>query len=138
MKRLKVDFADFAITAIIFDHVFVESLNPHKTAHELTREEVERLSNEKKRPVGVKDLVRALKISRDQASRKLRTAAAAGTISRTNRPEKGNRKLYVAASAPRFAPDPEKLFQELKIIKGRVRFVHPITGKEIEYRREPK
>lgn len=133
MKRLKVDFADFAMTAIIFDHVFVESLQPHKSVHELTRQEVERLCKKKRRPVGVKDFARTQNISRDQASRKLRTAEAAGTITRANKPEKGNRKLYLAAPAPRFAPDPEKLFQELKL-KKTARFVHPITGETVEYR----
>ncbi len=112
MNRLEVDFADFAIAALIFDHVFVESLRSTKSPNAYTRDDVARLSNKKKRPVGTKDLVRDLRISKDQASGKLRRAAAAGTIVRANKPEKGNRKLFLPGPAPRFVPDPEKLFHK--------------------------
>jgi hypothetical protein len=132
MKRLEVDFVDYAIAAILFDAVFVESLRGRKTANDFTREDIERLFATKKRPVGVKDLVRDLGISRDQAYARLRRAAAAKTITVANKREKGNRKLYVPAPLPRFVPDPQKLFHELKL-KGPVRFVHPITGETVEY-----
>jgi hypothetical protein len=134
MNRLEVDFVDYAIAAILFDGVFVESLRGHKTANDFTREDVARLCSAKKRPVGVKDLARNLEISRDQAYGRLRRAAAAKTITVANKREKGNRKLYVPAPVQRFVPDPEKLFQELKL-KGPVRFVHPISGETVEYRR---
>lgn len=135
MNRLEVDFADFAITALIFDRVFVESLRSMKTINESTRDDVARLSSKKNRPIGVSDLSRDLRISKDQAYGRLRRAELAKSIVRANKPEKGNRKLFLAASAPRFVPDPEKLFQELRIRRP-VRFVHPITGERIVYRRK--
>ena len=135
MNRLEVDFVDYAIAAILFDGVFVESLRGHKTANDFTREDIERLCAGKKRAVGVKDLARDLRISQDQAYARLRRAATAQTITVANKREKGNRKLYVPAPARRFVPDPEKLFHELKL-KGPVRFVHPITGETVEYRRK--
>lgn len=134
MNRLKVDCVDYAIAAILFDGVFVESLRGNKGANEYTRQDIERLCGVKKRPIGVKDLARDLGISKDQAYTKLRRAAAAKTITVANKREKGNRKLYVPALTRRFVPDPEKLFQELAL-KGPVRFVHPITGEIVEYRR---
>ena len=134
MHRLKVDFADFAITALLFNQAFVESLGNRKSANDYTREDVERLTAKRKRPIGAKDLARDLRISRHQAYGRLRRAAAAGTITRANKSEKGNRKLFLAAPAPRFVPDPERLFHEIKI-KGPVQFVHPITGETVEYRR---
>jgi hypothetical protein len=65
----------------------------------------------------------------------LRNGAAAGVIRRANEPEKGNRKLYVAVPPPRFVPDPKRLFRKLHL-KKTVRIIHPITGEEIDYRRE--
>jgi predicted transcriptional regulator len=134
--ELVVDFADFAITALIFDSVFVESLHLNKTAGEATRRLVEEIIARKGRPVDVKDLVKALKISKDKAYSKLRYAEQAGVIRRANKPEKGNRKLYRPAPRPRFVPDPKKLFRKLKDLGEKVRFVHPLTGEWITYHRE--
>jgi hypothetical protein len=134
--QLELEFADFAITALIFDKAFVESLHLGKGAGEATRRLVEEISSKKQRPVGARDLVHTLKISKDQAYGKLRYAAQMGVIVRANQPEKGNRKLFSPTPRPRFVPDPEKLFHELDDIKGEVRFVHPLTGKWIVYRRK--
>jgi hypothetical protein len=131
--ELELEFADFAITALIFDTVFVESLRLGKTAGEATRRLAEEISKATNRPVEAKDLVRKLKISTDQAYAKLRYAASLGVILRANEPEKGNRKLFLPAPRPRFVPDPEKLFHELDL-KEEVRFVHPVTGEWIVYR----
>ena len=134
MERIQLTYADFAITALIFDQVFVESLR-RKTVNDLTRDDVQQLCAQKKRAIGVKDLARKLRIPRHQAYGRLHRAAVTGTIKQANKPEKTNRKLYVASSPPHFVPDPEKLFQKLKL-RGPVRFVHPITGETIEYRRK--
>jgi hypothetical protein len=134
--QLVVDFADFAITALIFDSVFVESLHLGKVVGEATRRIVEEIAARKKRAVEAKDIVRELKISKDAAYNKLRYAERAGTIRRANKPERSNRKLFWPAPRPRFVPDPEKLFRKLKGLGERVRFVHPLTGESVTYRRE--
>ena len=133
--ELVVDFADFALTALIFDPVFVESLHLGKGVGEVTRRLVEVISVEKGRPVRAKDVARKLSISMDQAYSKLRYAEKVGVIRRANKPEKSNRKAYLSNPRPRFVPDPKKLFRKLKDLGETVRFVHPITGKEIVYRR---
>jgi hypothetical protein len=132
---LEVEFADFAITALIFDPVFVESLHLGSGRGEATRRLVDEIATQQRRPVRAKDLARKLKISMDQAYSKLRYAENAGAIKRANKPEKGNRKTYVATPPPRFVPEPAKLFEALKDLGREVRFVHPITGDWIVYRR---
>lgn len=136
--ELVVDFADFAITALIFDSVFVESLYLDKKAGEATRRVVEEIAAKEKRAVDAKDVARKLKISKDAAYNKLRYAEKAGSIRRANRPERSNRKLYLPAPRPRFVPDPERLLRKLKdkAIGDKVRFINPLTGKAVEYRRE--
>jgi hypothetical protein len=133
---LEVDFADFAITASIFDPVFVESLHLGKGAGQETRRLVGEIAARQKRAVGAKDLAHKLDISIDRAYSRLRYAKQVGAIRRANEPEKGNRKLFLPVPPPRFVPDPKKLFRKLKDLGDTVRFVHPITGKEIVYRRE--
>jgi len=133
--QMEVEFADFAITALIFDPVFVESLHLGKGAGEGTRRSVEAIFVAKGRPVRAKDLARTLDISLDQAYSKLRYAAKVGVIRRANKPESGNRKLFLPTPRPRFVPDPEELFKELTDLKDKCRFVHPITGEWVVYRR---
>ena len=134
--RLEVDFADFAITTLIFDPVFVESLHLNRGSREDTRQLVADVSARKGRPVEAKDIARKLGISMDKAYAKLRYAAQIGVIRQANKPQKSNRKAYLSTPRPRFVPDPEKLFQELKDLKEPVRFVHPITGEWVEYRHD--
>ena len=134
-NRLTVDFPDFAMAALIFDHVFVESLSLRKGVNESTRHLVDRLSARKDRPVEAKDVAHKLRVPMQRAHRILRNAAVAGVIKRANEPEKGNRKLYVAVPPPHFVPDPRRLFRKLHL-KKTVRIIHPITGEEIVYRRE--
>ena len=133
--HLEVDFADFAITALIFDQVFVESLHLGTGVGEATRRIVESIADETGKPVRAKDVARKLKISMDTAYRKLRSAEKAGVIRLANKPERSNRKKYCALPAPRFVPDPKKLFRKLRL-KEAVSFVHPITGEQIIY--EPR
>jgi hypothetical protein len=134
--RLEVDFADFAITALIFDPVFVESLHLDKAAGEATRRLVDDISGRKRRPVEAKDIAHKLGISMDKAYAKLRYAAHIGVIRQANKPQTNNRKAYLSTPRPRFVPDPEELFQELKDLKEPIRFVHPITGEWVTYQHE--
>jgi len=131
--HLEVDFADFAITALLFDHVFVESLHLRSGAGEVTRRAVEAITNKTGKPVRAEDLAQELKISMHQAYNKLRSAARAGVIRLANEPEKTNRKTYRAVDEPHFVPDPKKLFRKLKL-KERVSFVHPRTGEKVVYK----
>ncbi|MGA7503067.1 MAG: hypothetical protein WBW57_02915 [Candidatus Sulfotelmatobacter sp.] len=132
---LKVDFADFAITALIFDSAFVESLHLGKSGAEATRRLVEAIATRENRSVGVKDIMNELKISKDKAYSKLRYASRAGVIRQANKPQKSNSKLYLSNPPPRFVPDPEKLFRKLKDLDDSVRFMHPMAGKWITYQR---
>lgn len=133
--RSTVDFADFAITTLIFDQVFVGSLRLRKGVNESTRDLVARLSLQKKRAVSAQDVAQERGVSKDRAYRMLRSAETAGVIKRANEPEKGNRKLFLAVPPPRFIPDPKHLFRKLHL-KGTVRIFHPITGELIVYRRK--
>lgn len=131
---LEADFADFAITTLIFDRVFVESLPPlGKAAGEATRRDIEKIANETGKPVRAKDLSRKLHISMDQAYARLRYAARVGVIRLATKPGRSNSKKYWAAPAPRFVPDPKTMFRKLRF-KERVNFVHPLTGEEIVYK----
>src|SRR5205085_4920882 len=103
--QLQVDFADFAITALIFDSVFVESLHLAQGAGEATRRLVEEMVASKKNPVEAKDVAKKLKISMAQAYAKLRRAESAGVIQRANKPGPANRKLFLPTPRPRFVPD---------------------------------
>lgn len=131
--RLEVDFADFAITTLIFDRVFVESLGLGKSAAEATRRSVEKISVATGKPVEAAELARELKISKDKAYSKLRYAKQAGVIQQANTPERSNRKSYLALPAPHFVPDPKMLFRKLGL-KETVKFVHPLTGEWIVYK----
>ena len=130
--KLEIDFADFAITTLIFDQVFVESLHLVGPAEE-TRKVVETIAEKTGKPVRAKDLARELNISMDKAYAKLRYASTAGAVRSAGKPEKSNRKKYLPAPAVRFVPNPETLFHKLKM-KEQVSFVHPLTGKRIIYK----
>ena len=130
---MEVDFADFAITALIFDSVFIESLRLGKGVGEATRRELESITTATGKPVRAKDLARKLNISMDKAYAKLRYAAVAGVVRVVSKPERSNSKKYLAIPAPRFVPDPEKLFHELAF-KKKANFVHPLTGEQVVYK----
>lgn len=135
--KLILDFADFAITALIFEQVFIESLRSQEGSALETRQAVKTLSGSRGgKPVQAADLAKELGVSLDRAYKLLREAEEAGTITRANEPERDNRKFYLPSPRPRFIPDPEQLFQGLDGVKDRVRFVHPLTGKWITYKRK--
>jgi hypothetical protein len=101
---------------------------------------VQRISARKDgQPVSANDLERELNISPDKAYSLLRAATEAGTISRANQPTRTNLKLYLPATGSSFLPDPEALFHKLMDSSSeRVKFIHPITGEWVEYRRYGK
>jgi hypothetical protein len=136
-KTLQVGFADFVIAAILFDPVFVESLHSTKDKATETRTIVERISKRKDyQAVDAMELAKELGISKDRAYERIRQAETAGTIRRANAPEKGNRKLFLPTSRPRFIPDPKELFQRLPELGNKAKFVHPLSGKWVIYRRK--
>lgn len=132
-SHVEVNFADFAITALIFDRVFVESLGIGKGAVEATRRAVEKISAATGKPVEAKEVARELGISKDKAYSKLRYAMQAGVIRIANKPERGNRKKYLALPPPHFVPDPKRLFRKLAMTDT-VKFAHPLTGEWIVYK----
>jgi hypothetical protein len=132
--ELMVGFADYAITAIIFDHAFVQSLHRGHGSEEATRRLVERLAERESRGVSAKEVSDELGISMDRAYARLRRAEKVGVIQRENTPVKHNLKQFVPTARHRFVPDPGELFQKLKL-KDSVCFVHPVTGKRVVYRR---
>jgi hypothetical protein len=137
-RRIEVHFSDFAVAALLFVPAFEESLHRGKEEEtDRTRALVDRLAaRTKAKGVGRRDVQKELGISKDKAYRLLRDALDAGAIYRSNKPEKGNAKLYRPTKWPRFIPAPEDLFRQLPEIGNRVRFVHPLTGRKIVYRRE--
>ena len=131
--ELMVGFADYAITAIIFDHAFVESLHRGHGSEEATRRIVHCLVKRERRGVGAKEVADELRISMDRAYARLRRAEKVGVIQRANTPRQHNLKHFVPTARHRFVPDPGELFQKLKM-KDSVGFVHPVTGKRVVYR----
>jgi hypothetical protein len=136
--KITVRFTDFAIAALIFGPVFAKSLDQASEQEFLTQQYVQRISDRKDgQPVSATDLARELNISPDKAYSMLRSAADVGTISRANEPTRTNLKLYLPATRGSFLPDPEVLFYRLRDSSSeRVKFVHPITGKWVEYHRD--
>jgi len=136
--KIMVKFTDFAIAALIFGPVFAQSLDKASEQESLTQQVVQRISARNDgQPVSATDLAQELNISGDRAYSLLRAATDAGTISRANRPTRTNLKLYLPATGGSFLPDPEVLFHKLRDSSSeRVKFVHPITGEWVEYRRK--
>ena len=135
-RSITMSFVDFAITTLIFDGVFVESLHRKAGSAFETRLAVERACTDNNgKPVQAENLATELEISLDRAYARLREAETAGVVRRANSPEKGNRKLYIATPPPRFIPDPEQIFQKVEGAGEKIEFVHPITGKRIKYLR---
>jgi hypothetical protein len=138
--KITVKFTDLAIAALIFAPVFAQSLDKASEQEFTTQQHVQRISARKDgKPVSATDLAGELNISGDRAYSLLRAATEAGTISRANQPTRTNLKLYLPATGGSFLPDPEVLFHKLRDSSSeRVKFIHPITGEWVEYRRDGK
>ncbi len=133
---IEVTFADFAIAAILFEDVFVESLHRHADKNLSTRVAVVEISEANGgNPVAAPDLARHLAISEDRAYARLRKASEDGVIRRVNKPEKGNRKLFLPVPLPRFVPNPSVVLGDIPEIPTPVEFVHPLTGQRMQLRR---
>jgi len=136
--KITVKFTDLAIATLIFGPVFAQSLDKASEQEFTTQQHVQRISARKDgKPVSATDLAQELSISDDKAYSFLRSAADAGTITRANQPTRTNLKLYLPATGGSFLPDPEVLFHKLRDSSSElVKFVHPITGEWVEYRRD--
>jgi hypothetical protein len=134
--QIQLVFADFAIAAMIFERVFVQSLHRQEGSALEVRQAVKEISAAKNgEGVRAEALAERLGIPLHSAYARLREAKQAGTVRQVNEPEKDNRKFYLPAQRPRFLPDPEELFQTLRCAEDEVRFIHPITRKWIRYSR---
>jgi hypothetical protein len=134
-RELDVDFADFCITSILFESVFVESIHRGADKTLETRSIVEQLAKRKGSPAHAIDLKKELSISIDSAYTRLREAEAAAAIRRATKPAKGNKKLFIAVPRPRFVPDPVELFEQIPAVGDSVKFVHPLTGEWVTMHR---
>lgn len=136
-KTITVRFSDFAITAIIFNPVFEESIDRADDEDLETQRHVRRIASRKGGNGGVRaaELAEEIGVSADQAYRLLRKAASAGTVYRVNQPSKGNLKLFLPAKPRPFLPDPAEVFRKLEGLPESVKFVHPLTGKFVKYAR---
>jgi hypothetical protein len=138
-REIEVDFSDFAIATMLFEEVFVESLDRDGDEHLKTRMAVQEISDENKgAPVTAEQLAERMSVSMDRAYRLLRDAVESELIKRANEPEKGNAKTYLPAPRPRFIPDPAEMLEEIPEITAPVEFIHPLTGETIKLRRTKK
>jgi hypothetical protein len=136
-KRIEVDFADFATAAILFEHVFVESLHLGDDKNLATRQAIVRwIKITKRTGMRAADLAKAMRITRHTAYARLRRAVAAGMVKRVNTPEKGNLKLFALVPLPRFLPNPSTIFSAIPRLGNRIEFVHPLTGAAVKFVRE--
>ncbi len=137
-EKLRVGFIDFATTILIFADAFGKSLEGPGLEELETRQLVEQISKRKGGAlVNASDLAAELGATNNQAYARLRNAAREGYIARVNPPAKGNPKLYRVTPLTRFLPDPARVFKELSPERDGVRFIHPVTGVVLEYRRRP-
>lgn len=135
VQKILCRFSDFAITALIFNAVFEQSIDKANDGEVETQEDVRFISLRTKRGVSANELADEKHISYDQASARLRDALNAGTIRRANQPSKSNLKLFLPSKAHSFLPDPSELFFQIDGVPKRVKFVHPLTGEWVTYER---
>jgi hypothetical protein len=131
--KLEVDFADFAIANAIVDSALSQSLAYGDEEDRQIHESLAEISQKKKgAPVEAAELAKKMGISRDRAYARLRAAVERGTVHRTNKPSRGNRKLFLPSEGIRMIPDASALFQKLNTARH-LRFVHPVTGEVVEF-----
>ena len=137
-REIEVDFSDFAIATVLFEEVFVESLDRDGDEHLKTRMAVQEISDANEgAPVTAEQLAERMSVAMDRAYKLIRDAADAELIQRANEPEKGNLKTYLPAPRPRFIPDPVEILEEISEITAPVEFIDPLTGDKITLRRKP-
>lgn len=124
-------FDDLAVTSLIFNPIFAQSLDKADDQDLETRERLADMSKKNGgKPVRAADLARDCGISADRAYALLRKAAGAGTIVRANSPTQTNLKMYLPSTGQSFLPEPDELFQKMKL-REHVKFVHPLTGEAV-------
>lgn len=134
---IKVSFEDYAISWIIFEPIFLESLHRGDDQAITTRATVAAIANRTNgRPVSAMQLSNELSISKDQAYERLRHAVEHQTIRKANSPNKSNKKLYLPTRMPTFLPHPEDLFAKVPAVGDCLRFVHPVNGEWISLHRK--
>ncbi len=133
LGRLQVSFIDYAVASLIFSTAFSKTLS-YGDVEDVDLTTAIRTISEKKKGVGVEasELARELGISLDRAYAKLQAALKQGTIRRSNESALRNRKLFLPAETTGMLPDPLAVFEKL-FPRHRVSFVHPITGRTVEY-----
>jgi hypothetical protein len=134
--KIIVRFTDFAITALVFNAVFEHSIDTADDEDFEIQKCVRRMSSGKGGAVSATELAAEMEISDDRAYSLLRKAARAGTIVRANQPSKSNLKLYLPTKRRPFLPDPTEVFQNLDGLPDHVKFVRPLTGEWVTYRRK--
>jgi hypothetical protein len=137
-REIEVDFSDFAIATVLFEEVFVESLDRDGDENLKTRMAVQEISDANEgAPVTAEQLAERMSVSMDRAYRLLRDAVDAKLILRANEPEKANLKTYLPAARLRFIPDPAEILQEIPQITAPVEFIHPLTDEKVRLIRKP-
>jgi hypothetical protein len=137
-REIEVDFSDFAIATVLFEEVFVESLDRDGDETLKTRMAVQEISDANEgAPVTAEQLAERMSVSMDRAYRLIRDAVDAKLILRANEPEKENLKTYLPAPRPRFIPDPAEILREIPQITTPVEFIHPLTDEKVRLIRKP-
>ncbi len=128
--QLTINFADYAITTIIFESIFAESLQRQDGSTLQVADAIRKLSGERGgEPVRAKDLAADLRIPVGRAYARLREALASGVVERVNEPARNNVKLYRPTPPIRFIPNPKQIFTAAKL--DDLRFVHPLKDEMV-------
>lgn len=133
---LRVSFTDYAIATLIFEDEFAKSLSSIDEKNMELRECISRISsNNNDRPVSAQDIASELSVPLHEAYERIRRAAKQKLIRRVNRPQRGNRKLFLPTEEGiAFLPNPKHVFRKIAPSGRTVKFVHPLTGEEVIYR----
>lgn len=138
-RKIEVDFSDFAIATVLFEDVFVDSLQRDGDENLTTRMAVQEISDANEgAPVTAEQLAEQMSVSMDRAYRLIRDAVDAELIQRANEPEKGNLKTYLPVPRRRFIPDPAEILEQIPEVTAPVEFIHPLTDEKIKLRRTKK
>jgi hypothetical protein len=131
--KLEVDFTDFAIANAIVDSALSQSLAYGDEEDRQIHESLAEISQKKKgAPVEAAELAKKMGISKDRTYARLRAAVERGAVRRANKPNPGNKKLFLPSEGIRMIPDAFALFTKMNTARH-MRFVHPVTGEVIEY-----
>jgi hypothetical protein len=135
-KRLVINFVDFAIASIILEQIFAESLRGQEGSALEVAEAVRAISQRRDgEPALTTDIAKELGIRQPRVYKRIDSAVKARAIESVGEPQKANVKRYLAKPKPRFTPDPEEVFLRVKALGDSLRFVHPLTGEPVTFKR---